>query len=653
MNIFLKQMERNKGFTAALLLLLAFAVGFSCIGYAAWNGVNEQIEGIGAGYTTIAVPKPRDEDYIFHQMMKGYRYDEAGTFFWSDGTVTYTNETVAAVAEQAPQVFSIEKGGILSAGLKNLKGLASGSQNTEQYNQAFDRLNYGFCVLALKCTDVVDVSIKAHTEEIDGYTTKYAGMIVYDAYFEVEECISLMDSYGDITGRHLRIWGGESTHPFTEGGGKIPFEAGKTYLVRGFYRDIPIGWIEDPEMGVVLSLELDAMDIPGIKDISTEEHVIEEKADGHWLETYYYTAMEGALPYYAEYTGTAEEFLNSEDGKVWREVIIPWTKTCQNSATLILTDNLNSVYNFNTGAAVVMEGRAFTEEEYQKGSPVCLISAAFAKHNGLNLGDFVTADLYDTGVSEEKIHITERTRSYNDYIYVRKPITQETKIAENVSYEIIGIYSAPEFSDGQYNFTADSIFVPKNSVENPKQYEEPAVAYLNALVLKNGTQDEFEAYMEDMGMGGYYVYLDMNFEDTLPVLEAMKDNAFRLMLIAAALFVLVSGVGIYLMQNRMKAVVIGARRIGLSAFGVWKQSFCALVISEVLGIALGTALGTFAFNTVTQDIMKMGIAFEPKSVFLCAGIETAILIAASAVCCAFTSNPDLMQSLGGKKKRRR
>lgn len=566
MNIFLKQMTRKWRFTSVFILFLACSIGFSCISYAAWRSTQSQIASIDEEYTTIAVPLPQNYNFISQQWLNvGGLLKEGGNIYWSDGTITYSKENISAIAKQAPQVIREENCGILSANLKNLKGLASGSYDETQYNEAFDQVNYGFCVLAVKCTNVEDNTVCGYQEG----NVRNIGEVIYTADFEIIECLSLMDSYGDLAGENVRIWGGDSEHCLTEAGGIIPFETGKTYLVRGFFRDLPytLQWHTHEDItelvlvqtqenlteGIVRSVELCARNVYDHTDLSLEEHELEGSEF-----TYYYTAMEGALPYYCEYIGTPQEFLNTETGAVWKDTIIPWTKACQNSAAVILTDNLNAIYNFNTGTASILEGRAFSQEEHDLGSNVCLISAAFAKYNSLSLGDTLTVDLYDTGMAEHEIFVEGAVASYYDYVYVRKLLTEDTKIKGEKSYEIIGIYTAPEFSDGQYNFTADSIFVPKNSVEKAQLYEETDIAYLNALVLENGTQEEFEAYMEAQGMPECYVYLDMQYEDTLPALNAMAENTLRLMIIGITAFLLVGLVAFYLMQNRMKDIVIGA-----------------------------------------------------------------------------------------------
>lgn len=191
-----------------------------------------------------------------------------------------------------------------------------------------------------------------------------------------------------------------------------------------------------------------------------------------------YCFPEDALPFYAEYTGDWEDFLNSEDGAVWRDTIIPWTKLNQDSAAVVLTDDLNSIYNFNAGIASIMDGRAFTQEEYENGGSVCLVSSGFAMYNGLSVGDTVSLDYYHTKVVEGYLYTDGILRSDVDSVFQRETLCPEDRIGVEKEYTIVGIYSAPEFSAGQYNFSADTIFVPKASVENAEAYEEPDVAYL-------------------------------------------------------------------------------------------------------------------------------------------------------------------------------
>ena len=66
-----------------LTLLLAFAVGFSCIGCAAWFCTKGQIADIDADYTTIAVPLPQNNEYITQRWLNvGGLPGEDGNIYW-------------------------------------------------------------------------------------------------------------------------------------------------------------------------------------------------------------------------------------------------------------------------------------------------------------------------------------------------------------------------------------------------------------------------------------------------------------------------------------------------------------------------------------------------------------------------------------------
>ena len=65
------------------------------------------------------------------------------------------------------------------------------------------------------------------------------------------------------------------------------------------------------------------------------------------------------------------------------------------------------------------------------------------------MGDAVTVELYDAGTAEYEVHVEGAVGSYNDYVYLRGILTENARIETEKSYTVIGIYTAPEFSDGQ------------------------------------------------------------------------------------------------------------------------------------------------------------------------------------------------------------
>ena len=674
MNIFNRFFLRRPVFTVLLVLLLALAVGFSCIGCSSWSSARAQIAQINSGYRTLALPTPLDNNR-YNVLSVDALAPHDGNIHFSDGTVLYSKEHIEAVAEQAPQVERIERCGLLSAALKNCKGLSSGSLDPLQYNDGFEWYNYSFSVLALRCTAIEPVTEKASVEQIDGMEIYSMGYIRYAAQFEVIGCPSLHPAYGDLTGKTVHIIAGELS-PY-RADLTLPFEVGKSYIVRAYFEDLPIlyGWdYDDPDQTEMRLMQASEerfqrqihfvrLSLYGYYEFYTENEQVQEEnidiacmmqnknlrlaeqqlQDG--VLTYIcYCFPEDALPFYAEYTGDWEDFLNTEDGAVWRDTIIPWTKLNQDSAAVVLTDDLNSVYNFNAGVASIMDGRAFTQEEYENGGSVCLVSSGFAMYNGLSVGDTVSLDYYHTRVVEGYLYIDGILSSDTDSVFQRETLCPEDRIGVEKEYTIVGIYSAPEFSAGQYNFSADTIFVPKASVENAEAYEEPDVAYLNSIILKNGTEDEFEAYMQEHDMGESFVYTNMSFDAVLPALEAMEANALRLFLIGIALFVLVAATGGVLILLRVKPTVRSARLIGAEPPLLRKQLACSLLVPFSAAALLGASAGAAFFGSVTKALLENTQKMDLTALLLCAAAELVLLLVLGVLLGLAAASPKLMDS---------
>ena len=666
MNVIKKLLIRKPTATLLLLLLLALSIGFSGIGCAAWFNANEQLQTIETFYTTLAVPTPEGPQAIGEKWREGGLQHENGDIHWRDGTITYSKDSIAAVAETAPQVAVVANSGFLSAALLNSQGLASGTLDRAQYQDAFDWFTYSFCVLAVKCTSIEDFSHLYPSEITSSEGTTIIQNAAYQAKFKILECLSLMDSYGTPIGESLGIGADFITR--TQGMGFIvcnedgtfPFEPGKTYIIRGFFRDIwnELQWDETGTNRIMAPTKsenacrvLNFTEAPisgsdryveqsdcGVSNFILEEHTVPTNSD----DLSFWTASADSLPFYAEYSGDLDAFLQSPEGQVWTETIIPWTELNQNSAAVILTDNLFNTFNFNTGTASMVEGRVFSQEEYDSGADVCLVSAAFALHNSLTLGDRIQLDYYDTGIYRNETSIAA-INAVNDYIFQRLPLTPGNRIGLQKEYEIVGIYTSPEFSLGQHNFPADTIFVPKASVPNAEAYEDPQVPYLNALVLENGTQEDFAQYMADHDMANTYTFVDMSYEDTRPALEAMAANAQRMMFIGLAVFLLVAGLYLFLLLRRMGPVSRSMRLLGVSRGQTWSQLLAAAVPMNLLAAALGLALGAVLFAWVTATILSATVAFSWKPMLLCAGAEAAALLAITLLATGLQARTGLMQ----------
>ena len=657
MGIFRKQMQRKPIATVLLILLLALSICASSIGFIAWTGTQNQISTLEDRFTTIAIPKEQDID---RYELGGTTYED-GSIEWGDGKWYYPPSVVEEKSAQLSQVVSIDRRCLLGAQVKGVPSLTSGRLDILQYNEALDSYTYNLSVLAVKCIKCDVFSEPGYRE---GKLTAY-GNISYDSNFEIIAEVSQNNVYESRTGEIISF-----NSYITNGDGSVPFEVGKTYLLRGFFEDYPIIEVIDEERSNtengwaytrVQAHESESRDwyahlmmnaIPEQFTLYTRPGSEDENLT-HFHEVDYETEdlmnynilPEGSLPLWTEYTGDWQDFLNTPDGQVWRDEIIPMCEMNYESATVMLTDNLQSLYSFNIGDASILEGESFTQEQFRNGDPVCLISAAYAQANGLEVGQSITLDYYNSGYSIENAKIYGVFDVSEAVTICRYPLIPETRIGFEQVYTIIGIYSAPEFSFGTHSFHADTIFVPKASVPNAQQYEDPTTPILNTLILENGSADEFEAAISQLGFGNYYLYFDQNYAEAAEALQALNANAQRLMIVGVLLFALASLVFLLLFAHRIDAAARAMRLLGISRHQVWLELTRNLLGLELISVVLGTSLSVALFDRVTAQLLSDSLSMTVRETLLCAGVQYCLLALIGGLWMLRIASRNLMQSV--------
>ena len=657
MGIFRKQTARAPVTTVLLVLLLALSIAASSIGFAAWSGAKKQFEEIDSQYTTIAILSGAN----YEKLLFGDRATFIGldSLKFSDGTYYIGPQSAKATAQQSQYFISAESNILLSAHVDNSTAITSGTFDILKYNYAFDDHCYSLSVYAVECISVDEGK-------------QYAGSdyLTYTATFKILDDVCSMDAY-DLPPYNDTLYLTSDLHTRD---GEIPFEAGKTYLIRGEYADYPIGLDryektidengqmhldmvmgrkdDEDELGRSIHMEGDGAlitsSISGLGIASGTQNYTKEKIQYPNSELCYWTTPEDCWPYYAEYQGSWQDYLASEDGKVWQEKIIPNFKINHASATVILTDNLGTLYNFNSGDASILEGRAFEANEYKNGDTVCLVSASYAQLNGYTIGDTISLDYYDTGFEQTNYDLGLAYGKQGITIS-RLPLTLNNRMDIQMDYTIVGIYTAPEWASGQHSFHADTIFVPKASVPGMDTYEGKSLPMLSAVTIQNGSIDAFEAHMAANDKAGAYLYFDQGYSEAAATVQTLIDNAMRLMLVGVAMFLLASMLFLLLFARRVSAVMRSMRLLGVPKKGVWLESLGMLVMQELIAVILGNGLAVILYDRITAQLLSGTPALDPASIALCAGVQLAALVAAGGIWMHRIAGSNLMQkSEGGK-----
>ncbi len=622
MNLMLKQAIRKPIFTMLMVLLLSLSDALSCIGYSALISARLQQKAITTEYTTVAIPK--------HPEASDPYSDELGVALQK---CLYADRA----AQEAHQLEMVDRRGYLAGHIPGSRSLSSSSVEFGEYNRSFDEEPYSLSVFALRCESIT-------AEETKNERT-------YTGTFTVEEVVALSPAYDCFPDPDtICIFG----NMYREDG-SVPFQQGKTYLVFGTYYDKRVV----NGRGILLhedgthttetyrQVETDSRTLvpfPFLSSQVTAEPSSLAEADLNGIPYYY--PSEGQLPWMAEYEGSVEEFLSSEEGQVWKEEILPMCQYNYESAAVILTDKVTSMYSFNNGDASLVSGRFFTQEEYDRGEAVCIVSAAYAELNGLKLGDTLEIDYYDSGFADwmngghvNSIFETEDPGPFRQ----RGCLMLEDAIGVRKQYTIVGMYTGARFAFGIYHFNADTILVPKKSVPNAQAYEKSANSLLNTFVLKNGTEQEFEQYMEEQDLGGQFLYFNQEFTAAQGALEALEQNALRLFCLGVGVFLLVGALFLFLNFRRMKPVIRTARGLGRSAKKIWGEIQVLLLFQVGMSALLGGVLGAVLYRTITRRVLSEALILRPAALAEAALLLFAALFVAASCWAAWAVSRKLMK----------
>ena len=656
MGIFRKQTARAPLTTVLLVLLLALSIAASSIGFAAWTGARKQFEEIDDKYLTIAVPTGKN---LEESSEEGSYLIKDGDYIFGNGKKYVSPASAERTAKESEYYIGSDHRILLSAHIPGSTNLSSGTVDEMDYNSALDRYTYELSVLAVRCVSVEEVATLL-ADSSKGYQAK----------FEIVDGVCWVDAYDHPLGDDLLSCGSQI---FTRDG-DIPFEPGKTYLVRGAYWDYEVrakfgndatgasgfevvGAIRDNGLRdriLLMDPASPMMSYPGTKIgliSGWDNWTVEQKKDPDSGLFYWCTPEENCWPYFVEYTGDWRDYLETEDGSVWKNEIIPYFERNHSSVPVILTDNVESMYNFNTGIGFIMEGDYFSAEDYRNGNPVCMVSASYAQVNDLSIGDTIHMDFHDTDYIQTDYPVLQGSGRQGLTIQ-RYELRDETRIGYEQDYTIVGIYSAPEWEAGSQSFHADTVFVPKSSVPNAGSYMGEDVTLLNTVIIENGSIDAFEAHMDAIDKAGAYLYFDQGYTEAAATVQTLIDNAMRLMIVGVALFLLASMLFLLLFARRVSAVMRSMRLLGVPKRKTWLESLAVLFAQELTAVAVGNALAVVLYERITGQLLAGTPALDVQSILLCGGVQLGLLGLAGGIWMYNLSGRNLMQRSSGIRNKR-
>lgn len=313
---------------------------------------------------------------------------------------------------------------------------------------------------------------------------------------------------------------------------------------------------------------------------------------------------EYAVPTIVPLSGTAEEFLLSEQGKLWQKAL--GNMTVNNQAFPILgVDALNYIPEFALGTTRIVEGRDFTTEELRGGAKVCVLSGSLATANDIALGDTITLRYYDFDANSPYQSSLSSGRG------VVNPSAQfytatTPFVNEGESYTVIGLYrSQNEWADpatNVYAFTPNTVFVPKVSVSATMDYGNQGL--FRSYVLYNEQLEAFQQLAAEAGYPDLFRCDDHGYAAVASALHDYKAVSQRTLAIGLCLSALVAVLFFLLFPLQQQKTLNTMDSMGATVSNrlvyLFKYSLCLTLPGGVLGLLFGVLLWTQMAKDLTS-----------------------------------------------------
>ena len=267
------------------------------------------------------------------------------------------------------------------------------------------------------------------------------------------------------------------------------------------------------------------------------------------------------------------------------------------------TNSTDLLMPFYEQSAWVCEGRYPTQEEYEKGSPVCLAPRTFAENNGLSVGDIVNTRLYFTNAATRPdIAFGSGGGSINFQF-----VGQDGKLLapfEEKEYTIVGIYDHTQLTEG---IGRDELIVPLNSVHNKMANIVdcgPMVDDNTSFQIPNGTITDFLEASAKHGVDNLiYTFYDRGYSALMEGIQNLKNMSAALLVMGMIATVILTLQISHIYITKQKRRLSVERLLGMAGKQCRNISLAGILILLLLGTVPGVAAGMAVSEQVNIEDM--------------------------------------------------
>lgn len=292
--------------------------------------------------------------------------------------------------------------------------------------------------------------------------------------------------------------------------------------------------------------------------------------------------------------------------------------------TVALTNDFSGVPANHIGSTSLSSGRMITQEEYDSGAKVCMVSSQLAIAQGWRVGDKLDMNFfYFEAFANENI----------DYgIYANQPIYHQNTegFFDQGEYEIVGVYRVRDLtgnsgiSQGTLSQHWGTIYLPKTSVSNTlPESEVPVHGALLTIWLENGSVNAFLSDLEASGFleekpGQYtpvFTFYDQGYSVIQPSLQNLYGTSKLLLALSSLLLVITAVLLAWFFAQSHKHNLGILRMLGASKAHAMSVLLLSVLVITLLSSTAGTALGHTMAERLGQDILSTTLAESEKTTY--------------------------------------
>lgn len=305
-----------------------------------------------------------------------------------------------------------------------------------------------------------------------------------------------------------------------------------------------------------------------------------------------------------------EDFYQTGRGRYWLNLIETYHQIDE-TIPVLPTESLELLSAFHEGEATIVDGREITDEEFQNGEMVCLITREFAQNNELVVGDTIILPLYFANYGSAP-SFSFGYGFGGIYFSLLNAQGEFYPVFWEAEYEIAGIYRYSGGKTGgpnsQTEMARDMVIIPSKSVkasdENNIVDYGPMADTTTSFQISNGSIAEFEAAFNKSVPESSMLeitYDDNGYEQISGDLKSTRDIALLLGTIGLFSTLAILMLLLYFFVVKQKKRTAIERSLGMSP----RQCRISIISSIMVLTVIATITGSIISSVLIQNVITL------------------------------------------------